>query len=704
MNNKNTVNYLSDTLKVLEKQQKILEDQLIAQKNLEQLIPENLESNLNALDKFFPKLYNKFKNYHLRSEYKLTCNENRQPNILFPDGHYLYGSTPFDECSKQVEELLNNLSFSINTQGITDEENPFCQLHFYYKNKLYSQVKSLCNKSKSELHDKKRRTATSTPLLIMLGLGLGYQLAFLYEKFTPINTYIIEPDTDIFYLSLCVFDYLPLFEYISEKHLGIKFIFMDDPESIMLDLDNYCSSYGMNLAVKTFYQHYTSDKLTEIKNRLQRDMSSVLIKNGFFDDILHGMCHSARNLISKTKILTDYKLPEYLKKIPVLVIGCGSSLDTELDLIKRINDRVCIIACGTALTALIRYGIKVDIYVAIERTETVRDALLSIENKNVFNEILCIAPDVVHPSVLNLFKHKIIAFKANEVMYYSLALLGKIKVPNKYCCLNYCNPLVSNMGAFIAFYLGFHEIYFVGIDNGSAKSESHSKFSYYYDESGNMKKDAENMILNKLPLDYPGNFRSEIKTNTLFKISIRVFEDLISDNKKCANFYNASDGAKIEGSESKHLSDVNWEKYDSFDHNELRDIIEHQKAEKIEVNQHDFNAILKCERYNEIADLLIDDLKHLPENSEEIVLRLEAHFDYLNNLRKEGLVVGSLALYGSLALMYAGLITAIYCSDYQESELETIINTITDFITETKKYYPLTYKYDYDFIKNNIKR
>ena len=219
-----------------------------------------------------------------------------------------------------------------------------------------------------------------------------------------------------------------------------------------------------------------------------------------------------------------------------------------------------------------------------------------------------------------------------------------------------------------------------------------------------MKKDAENMILNKLPLDYPGNFRSEIKTNSLFKISIRVFEDLISDNKKCANFYNASDGAKIEGSESKHLSDVNWEKYDSFDHNELRDIIEHQKAEKIEVNQHDFNAILKCERYNEIADLLIDDLKHLPENSEEIVLRLEAHFDYLNNLRKEGLVVGSLALYGSLALMYAGLITAIYCSDYQESELETIINTITDFITETKKYYPLTYKFDYDFIKNNIKR
>ena len=282
----------------------------------------------------------------------------------------------------------------------------------------------------------------------MLGLGLGYQLAFLYEKFTPVNIYIIEPDTDLFYLSLCVLDYAYIFEYISERHLGIKFIFTDDPESIMLDLDNYCSKYGMNIAVKTFYQHYASPRLSEIRHRLERDLPSISIKNGFFDDTLPGMCHSARNLISKSsKILTDYQLPENLKNIPVLIIGSGPSLDDDLDQIKKINDKVCIIACGTAITALVKYGIKVDIYVAIERTETVRDALLSIENKTVFNEILCIAPDVVHPSVLNLFKHKIIAFKANEVMYYSLALLGKIKIPNKYCCLNFCNPLVSNMGA-----------------------------------------------------------------------------------------------------------------------------------------------------------------------------------------------------------------------------------------------------------------
>ena len=77
-------NYLSDALYELEEQRAILESQLEAQINLEKLIPENLERNLNSLKTFFPQLYDKFQNYQLNKQYKLTCNENRQPNILFP--------------------------------------------------------------------------------------------------------------------------------------------------------------------------------------------------------------------------------------------------------------------------------------------------------------------------------------------------------------------------------------------------------------------------------------------------------------------------------------------------------------------------------------------------------------------------------------------------------------------------------------------
>ena len=697
-------NCLSDALCVLEEQRAILESRLKAQKNLEKLIPENLERNLNSLKTFFPQLYNKFQNYELKKQYKLTCNENRQPNILFPDGSYLYGNNPFDECKKQVDNLLNNISFSVNTQGITDEDNPFYQLHFYYKNKLYSQVRDLCAKNSTETQSQKRGKITSAPLLIMLGLGLGYQLAFLYEKFTPINIYIIEPDTDLFYLSLCVLDYTYIFEYISERHLGIKFIFTDDPESIMLDLEKYCSTYGMNIAVKTFYQHYASPRLSEIRHRLERDLPSISIKNGFFDDTLTGMCHSARNLIAGVRILTDYQLPENLLNIPTLIIGSGPSLDDELELIKKINSRVCIIACGTALTALIRYGIKVDIYVAIERTEPVRDSLLTIKDRSVFTQILCIAPDVVHPDVLNLFKYKLIGLKANEVLPSLLVLSKKLNNIENLCCLNYCNPLVSNMGLFIASYLGFRNLFLVGVDNGSAKKESHSVLTCYYDEKGEIKKRFENMILNKLPLSYPGNFRTTVKTNTLFKLSIRIFEELISNFKNTINFYNASDGAKIEGAKPLHLSEIDWSKYSSFNHDDLRNEIISNKSKSIDVSKIDFQSLLKCDRYNEVADQLIKDLQNLPEDRAETVLRLEAHLDFLTEIKKEGLIAGCCALYGSLCLMYAGLLTAIYCTNSSNKELANIIETITDFISETKRYYSHAFEYDYEYIRNNVKR
>lgn len=700
----NTEQFLTQTAELLEKQKKELAAKLEAQKNLTKIIPANLEENLSALKKFFPKLYDKFKEYKLNSQYEITCNENREPNIKFPDGSYFYGKNPFDECRQQVDNFLKTMSISSKFSENFDEANPFSQLHFYYKNKLYKQVRELCNRNSENTRIYKEGENNSIPMLIMLGLGLGYQLAYLYEKFTPVNIYIIEPDTDIFYLSLCVFNYTALFEYISEKHLGIKFNFTDDPELIMIDLDNYSSKYGMNIAVKTFYQHYSSPKLSDIRKILERDLSSISIKSGFFDDTLIGICHSFQNLINKTKILTNVPLDVKFTSIPTLIVGSGPSLDHNLELIKTINDKVCIIACGTALTALIKYGIKVDIYVAIERTETVLKSLLSIDDTSLFDNILCIAPDVVHPEVLKLFKHKLLGFKANEVvpsmlMYY----LRNIELDH-FCCLNFCNPLVANMGVFIASFLGFKDLYFVGIDNGSAGKESHSKYSFYYDQNGKLKTEAENMVLNKLPLSYPGNFIPEIKTNALFKISIRVFEDLINQYEKNINFYNSSNGAKIKGATPKHLNEVDWSKYTSFDHNALRESIESNKAENLEITEQEFKSMLKCERYNEVAEQLIQDLKLLPKDKTDAVLRLEAHFDYLNNLCKEGLIAGSRALYGSLALMYAGLLMAIYFSNNDKKEIDDIVKTITDFIIETPKYYSHTFEYDYDYITQNVKR
>ena len=161
-----------------------------AQKALQSNIPYYLEKNLNCLRENFPNLYNKFKDYQLKENFKLTCNRNGEPNIVYPDGHLLYSENPFSDCLNQVNEFLNKFYDYTFIKDIGQEKNNFNQLHFHYKNNLYTKISDLAISLKEhDLFRKSYKTQNpeSVPLMFMYGLGLGFQLGYLYEKFTPIN-------------------------------------------------------------------------------------------------------------------------------------------------------------------------------------------------------------------------------------------------------------------------------------------------------------------------------------------------------------------------------------------------------------------------------------------------------------------------------------------------------------------------------------
>ena len=418
------------------------------------------------------------------------------------------------------------------------------------------------------------------------------------------------------------------------------------------------------------------------------------------------MCQSRINIINQTPFLElQKKLPEQYTSIPILVIGNGPSLDTDLELIKKNNNKMFIIACGTALTALLNYGIKVDIYVAVERTPDVYDSLLTIKDHKLLDNILCIAPDTTFPSTINLFKHRVIGFKANEAMFKALALNKKLGKYQKYYPLDLINPLVSNMGLVIASCLQFKQIYLVGVDCGSAYEEAHSKYSMYY-ENKKLKKEYTDMTLNKNPNVYPGNFTDTVRTNDLFTTSLHCMEKVIHANKKQITYYNASNGAKIEGCIPKHLSEIDFARLKEPDHIQFRNFIENEMAEPINISEQDFIDILRLNRSFEIIDTLIDDLKKPAYSRQEIILKFESHMDFLNDCIKEGVIVSTHAVKGSLADLYWGYITALY---YQADETkalkdaEELIPLIIDFLKKAKEYLPKTYEYSYEYVKSNIK-
>ena len=269
---------LQKTISVLEQFEKEIKETVTAQKAMNNNIPYYLERNLATLQKHFPNLYKEFKNYTLNDNYKLTCNSNGEPNIIYPDGHLFYSQNPFSDCKKQVEDYVNNFYKWTVISGDEQVNNPLNQIHFHYINKLFSKVADLRKKLTEQNIFKKQRKQQlfeSVPVMFMFGIGLGFHLGYLYERITPINMYIIEPCSDFFYLSLCVFDYSTLIDYVKKQNLGIHFFIGEDQTKMLMDIGDYCAKYSMNFATTAFYNHYPSDKMEELWKTLERDIQSL---------------------------------------------------------------------------------------------------------------------------------------------------------------------------------------------------------------------------------------------------------------------------------------------------------------------------------------------------------------------------------------------------------------------------------------------
>ena len=162
---------LNDAIEFLENEKNKLEQRLFAQKKLDEIIPINLKNNLETFRKFFPNIYAKFKDYKLKSNYRLTCSENGEANILLPEGTLFYGDSPFHDCEKQVEIFLENQKeHLISNFNCAFEKNTYNQLHYYFKNRIYGKATEIVEKNKNI--SESNETLESIPLMIKRSAAL----------------------------------------------------------------------------------------------------------------------------------------------------------------------------------------------------------------------------------------------------------------------------------------------------------------------------------------------------------------------------------------------------------------------------------------------------------------------------------------------------------------------------------------------------
>lgn len=653
----------------------------IQENNISDFLLARFTENIQVFEKYLPDIAEKFKSYKPNKNISFFYSESGVPNVSFEDSNKpFYPEDPIEYCRKQIISELEKVN--IQSDKYPPHYDPFGQYSIRYLNRLIEIDTQ--NKFSSEISPLKTGSVASC---ILIGVGLGYQIAELFERIEICNTILIEPDPDIFFASLHTFDWINLLEFVFQNDLAFNVI-LGQPDNLLNQIEDIGLKNGeflLNSRLMIIHT-YNEDSLCIIKKLL--DYKTILFRSGFFDDILFGCCHSIRAILDHRKFVkNNVGLGKY-KELPVFIVGSGPSLDNDLAFIRKNQDKAIIIACGTALDTLYHSGIKPDFYACTERTPVISQALQAIPDKDFIRDLIIISTNVCNPNTLVYFKNTALFIKDNEpLLPYIQKMTGKISWVQS---SSLSNPFVANCGVSGAIYLGFENLYLFGIDCGKVNEEqdNHAGNTTLYNKHGVPDNGGAYWLNSKTK----GNFREETLTNTLFYRSGKNIGALLSRNSS-VSCCNCSDGIFIENTKPVHSENLCqlFESFTEINKEKLHKFIATEKTAEIDIPVDNILKLVSKTRFSEICTEIHNRLKKLTyKNRNDLIIQLMNISRYIHNMRKTDELLYACLIEGSIQSFFIMLLHATYGSEDEKICLETgaeMVAVIQDFLTEIQSVF-----------------
>lgn len=647
-------------------------------------LPLRFEQNMAAFRQYIPHIADIYEAYQPTRPFRFFCNENGIPNLLWLDENTaLYGADPFQSAQEQINQVLNRPFIHRFNFGMSN--NLINQVHVQYLNKLCELYKNV-----GEKLNKLTGVPDSIPMVMMFGIGLGYQISYLYEKCNVKNLFIFEPDLDLFYASLFTFDWHSFLQHLNRENLGLHLFLGQDEDSLMEDLITTLHKRGDFWISGMFaFWHYPSEKIFSLVKCVEKEFYLLKAGWGFFDDNLFALAHSAKNIENRIPFLREGKsiLSAY-PDLPAMVIGNGPSLDEAIPFIKKNKEKFILFACGSSITALHKAGVKPDVIVVVERNKSTADFFKLLNDDDYLRDILFLSVDVIHPACRQYFNRMGLGFKLCEPMSY--LLMRNVDDMSDFAQLSRANPFVGNTGLSYAVTLGFKDIYLCGIDNGYKNSQHHhSKYSAYYDDEGEPIEQLTELVINSGDVPVPGNFGGEVTANRLFCVSIKAMESLLKLNPE-VRCYNCSDGAYIQGSTPLQINAISND-FNIFDKKVVLDHIYENFFSPIEIDKNKISSLMAFDVFDMLLDRIISDWRVVEPERDDISELMQKHFEYLTYVSATRQAHIHRVLVGSINYYFSFINTIIYTFDDVNMKDDIVVPAIgimIDFFEVVRASYP----------------
>lgn len=377
---------------------------------------------------------------------------------------------------------------------------------------------------------------------IFFGTLLGVHLNDFHKKLNVKVYMIVEPNIEIFRLSLFLCDYEEL-----AKTSKIFFAVGENDNEFFSIVDSFFEyKYELNslihfekidnsydILIEKSQSHFTS------KSQMRYPFSEFLIslKRGYnyFLNEKKGIL----NLSQKWQILGNKK---------VLFLGAGVSLAKNLELVYLNQEKFIIVASSAVLKHLRILDIVPDIILAIDGQKDVMLEQFNTDKKMYENSII-LASIKLDEEVFEKVKKSKIFFMQNALeLFAGFGFLSGVTI--------------GDLGVDILAKLGSSEIYLLGVDaaldskNGKTHIGTHRssrKIDLNKKDSGNFRDD---IVYTK------GNLDEKVPTFREYLEMISSLEEIIENHKNSLKIYNLGSGAYFKGSFPLRIADFNYKRID----------------------------------------------------------------------------------------------------------------------------------------------
>lgn len=508
-------------------------------------VEARFRKNILLFKELVPAIYEEYIDYQPK-QLRLCLDEQGEVQLINfqSNNEPVYSGSPKAFAREQVKRYMASpvaTSVNFRKHEIRNNKHLFLQLH----NELLTEYEKIEGTVEPGL---------DVPIGTMLvtGCGLGYHLEELSERLDIYNLCIFDPHKDSFYACLHSIDWEPILLRQTRDGRAVRLYLGMEPAEAMTAMRLLAKHIGYhNMAVTVIYRHFNSPKEQEFIETYNAEFQLSAAGTGYFDDEQVSFAHTVANLNNNCPMLIPRQPRGQLP--PAFIVGNGPSLDNFIDYIRENQDGAIVFSCGTAISSLKKVGLKADFHVEMERNIFVKDWLEQGTSAEDRSGITLLALNTLSPEVAALFDDVRLAKKPNDIGESIIDDAFQQFVPT----LANCNPTVTNAALAYALYMGFEEIYLLGVDLGMREDGAHhSKLSQYAALEEKTQSGGHSAFDNK-KIQYPvkGNFCDTVmthsfldhtRTNMVFSIS--TFK---AKNPEIT-VVNPNDGAYILGATPTH--------------------------------------------------------------------------------------------------------------------------------------------------------